>query len=111
VKPQALYMLTVRIGRSAKPQICDRSYGCSTQLDIWWDCRLWRQLRLGAVWINGKAIIILNDHPEIRRIFDGFQIESIVAAEVLISGSGLSKAWITQRIRPGCSDIKDYGVW
>ncbi|MBU9194683.1 DNA methyltransferase [Burkholderia gladioli] len=37
--------------------------------------------------LKGRAIVRLNDHPEIRRVFDGFHIETVPIQYVVGGGS------------------------
>lgn len=37
--------------------------------------------------LKGKAIVSLNDHPDIRRVFDGFQMET-VPIKYTVGGGG-----------------------
>lgn len=41
--------------------------------------------------IKGRAIVSLNDHPDIRRVFDGFHIEAVPIQYTLGGGGRAAK--------------------
>ncbi|WP_414451303.1 DNA adenine methylase [Burkholderia sp. 22PA0099] len=41
--------------------------------------------------IKGRAIVSLNDHPEIRRVFDGFHIETVPIQYTVGGGEGVDR--------------------
>ncbi|CAK0473302.1 DNA adenine methylase [Burkholderia pseudomallei] len=41
--------------------------------------------------IKGRAIVSLNDHPEIRRVFAGFHIESVPIQYTIGGGKGVER--------------------
>lgn len=53
-----------------------------------WSARKWRRkLRT----IKGRAIVSLNDHPEIRRAFDGVHIEVVPIQYTVGGGKGVER--------------------
>lgn len=44
--------------------------------------------------LQGKAIVSLNDHPDIRRVFDGFQIEATDIRYTVGGGQGVERSEI-----------------
>ncbi|KVP72269.1 hypothetical protein WJ94_25735 [Burkholderia ubonensis] len=41
--------------------------------------------------LNGRAIVSLNDHPDIRRVFDGFHIETVPIQYTVGGGRGVER--------------------
>jgi DNA adenine methylase len=41
--------------------------------------------------IKGRAIVSLNDHPDIRRVFDGFHIETVPIQYTVGGGRGVER--------------------
>lgn len=41
--------------------------------------------------LKGKAIVSLNDHPEVRRIFAGFEIETLDIKYTVGGGAGVGR--------------------
>lgn len=62
--------------------------------------------------IKGRAIVSLNDHPDIRRAFDGFHIETVGIKYTVGVATGrprgkksLSSVGMMRRRRRGCSSL------
>jgi DNA adenine methylase len=41
--------------------------------------------------LKGRAIVSLNDHPDIRRVFDGFYIETVPIQYTVGGGKGVER--------------------
>jgi DNA adenine methylase len=54
--------------------------------------------------LKGKAIVSINDHPDIRRIFGRFEVESLEIDYTVGGGKGIASS---ELIVYSCERIKD----